>query len=38
VPLKLDAFSMMQHWHERQHGDPAHVWLRTVIANLAREL
>lgn len=38
VPLKLDAFSMMQHWHERQHSDPAHIWLRTVIADLAREL
>lgn len=38
VPLELNGFSMMQHWHERNHRDPAHVWLRTVIADLAKEL
>jgi DNA-binding transcriptional LysR family regulator len=38
VPVELNGFVMMQHWHERHHRDPAHVWLRTVIAGLAKEL
>jgi DNA-binding transcriptional LysR family regulator len=37
-PLELEGFSMSLVWHERAHGDPAHAWLRTVIAKLARSL
>lgn len=37
-PLELPGFSMAMVWHERQHNDPAHVWLRAVVASAAAEL
>jgi DNA-binding transcriptional LysR family regulator len=37
-PLALEGFSMSMVWHERQHADPAHAWLRAAIAGVAKEL
>jgi len=38
VPLDLGTFTMMQVWHARRHKDPAHAWLREIIAAEARPL
>lgn len=35
-PLELEGFSMSMVWHDRQHADPAHAWLRGVIASVAK--
>jgi DNA-binding transcriptional LysR family regulator len=37
-PIELEGFSMSMAWHERQHGDPAHAWLRALIAAVSKEL
>jgi DNA-binding transcriptional LysR family regulator len=37
-PLELPGFTMAMLWHERQHVDPAHVWLRELIASVAKDL
>ncbi len=37
-PLELPRFTMTMVWHERQHVDPAHVWLRDLIASVAKDL
>jgi DNA-binding transcriptional LysR family regulator len=37
-PLELEGFSMSMVWHERQHVEPAHVWLRGVVASAAKSL
>ena len=37
-PLELPGFTMTMVWHERQHVDPAHVWLRDTIATVAKDL
>jgi DNA-binding transcriptional LysR family regulator len=37
-PLELPGFTMSMVWHERQHVDPAHVWLRDLIATVAKDL
>ena len=37
-PLELGGFSTAMGWHERQHADPAHAWLRGVIAKVVKEL
>lgn len=37
-PIGLEGFSMMMVWHERQHADAAHAWLRALIAEVAKEL
>lgn len=37
-PLELTTFTMAMQWHERQHVDPAHVWLRELIAAVAKDL
>ncbi|UTV57840.1 LysR family transcriptional regulator [Burkholderia arboris] len=34
-PFPIDPFEFAQHWHERRHGDAAHVWLRQTIARVA---
>lgn len=36
-PVELPGFSMSMLWHERQHVDPAHVWLRGLMAAVAKE-
>ena len=38
APIELDGFAMSMVWHERQHVDPAHVWLREVARSVAKEL
>ena len=37
-PLKLPKGTVGQVWHEQQHTDPAHRWLRDTIAKVAAEL
>jgi DNA-binding transcriptional LysR family regulator len=37
-PLELTTFTMAMLWHERQHVDRAHVWLRELIAAVAKDL
>lgn len=31
-PVSLPGFTVVQVWHERQHHDPAHAWLRRLNA------
>jgi DNA-binding transcriptional LysR family regulator len=31
-PLELPRATYWQLWHQRTHQDPAHKWLRTVVA------
>jgi DNA-binding transcriptional LysR family regulator len=38
VPLELGTFTISQIWHARRHRDPAHAWLREIIASEARTL
>ena len=38
LPIKIQPFTPSIIWHERQHYDPAHVWLRNQIVEIAREL
>jgi DNA-binding transcriptional LysR family regulator len=35
-PLELQGFSTWMAWHERQHADPAHAWLRKTIKSVAK--
>lgn len=35
-PLPIPGFRVHQGWHPRAHEDPAHVWLRGVVADAAR--
>lgn len=37
-PLKLPKGSIGQVWHEQQEGDPAHRWLRGLIAEVSATL
>lgn len=32
-PLAIPGFEMFMVWHERSHRDPAHQWLRALIAD-----
>ncbi len=32
VPLPLPAVNVSMYWHERHHDDPAHTWIRQLIA------
>ncbi|MCC6750329.1 MAG: LysR family transcriptional regulator [Deltaproteobacteria bacterium] len=36
VPLPLGGFTLAQLWHERQHRDPAHLWFRARLAEVAK--
>ncbi len=36
-PVELGGFSVDQVWHERHAKDPAHIWLRGVFAEIARD-
>jgi DNA-binding transcriptional LysR family regulator len=38
APLTLAGFDVSQIWHERQSLDPAHAWLRGLIADVCRKL
>jgi DNA-binding transcriptional LysR family regulator len=37
-PLELDGFTMSMIWHERQHADPSHAWMRAAIAAAAKQI
>lgn len=37
-PIEVPGFTMSMVWHERQHADPAHAWLRGTIAKVASKL
>jgi DNA-binding transcriptional LysR family regulator len=37
VPFKLPPYQVMQYWHERYDRDPAHQWLRRLIADVFHE-
>ncbi len=36
-PIRIPAFEIKQHWHERYHHDPANKWIRGLIAELFLE-
>jgi DNA-binding transcriptional LysR family regulator len=36
--IDLPGFDVRLCWHERDHGDPAHAWLRAQIAAVAKSL
>jgi DNA-binding transcriptional LysR family regulator len=38
VPVSMPPFRTMMLWHERSHSDPAHTWLRNLIAETAAKL
>jgi DNA-binding transcriptional LysR family regulator len=33
-PIALPSYQVKQHWHERYVGDPANMWLRSVMSRL----
>jgi DNA-binding transcriptional LysR family regulator len=37
-PLAIPRFSVIALWHPRLHKDPAHQWLRELLAATARDL
>lgn len=36
TPLPVKGFSLHQIWHEQSQADPAHAWLRSLVADAAR--
>jgi hypothetical protein len=38
TPVDLGAFPMHMAWHVRYRLDPAHAWLRTLVADVAGSL
>jgi DNA-binding transcriptional LysR family regulator len=38
LPIDVPATACWQRWHERSHGDSAHVWLRARVAEVAAAL
>ncbi|MBO9647530.1 MAG: LysR family transcriptional regulator [Variovorax sp.] len=38
TPVDLGTFPMQMAWHVRYRNDPAHVWLRTLVAEVAASL
>lgn len=36
-PIRIEAFDIRQHWHERYHHDPGNKWMRALIAELFLE-
>jgi DNA-binding transcriptional LysR family regulator len=38
VPVVIPPFRTMMLWHERSHTDPAHLWLRNLVAGTAARL
>ncbi|WP_319774817.1 LysR substrate-binding domain-containing protein [Breoghania sp.] len=38
APVDLGTFPVEMAWHVRYRNDPAHIWLRSMIVELAREL
>lgn len=38
TPLSLPNYTLSQLWHQRHHEDPAHIWMRQLLLELASEL
>ncbi len=38
APIAIPPFRLVMLWHERNHGDPAHAWLRNLISATATRL
>ena len=38
APIAIPPFRLMMLWHERNHNDPAHTWLRSLITETAQGL
>jgi len=38
APIAIPPFRLMMLWHERSHADPAHSWLRNLIAETAARM
>ncbi len=38
LPLEIASFTPSMIWHERQHNDPAHIWLRKLIMEIGSYL
>jgi DNA-binding transcriptional LysR family regulator len=38
APVDLGSFPVDLAWHVRHRNDPAHRWLRSLIADVAREV
>ena len=36
-PFAIESFEFRYLWHERRHSDPAHRWLRGIVARLLQE-
>ncbi|MBX3186271.1 MAG: LysR family transcriptional regulator [Labilithrix sp.] len=37
-PIEIAPFTMAMVWHDRQHAEPAHVWLRALAADVAKKI
>lgn len=37
LPFEVGALGLDQLWHERSHRDPAHMWLRNAILEIAKD-
>lgn len=37
LPFDIKPYSIRQFWHQRNHDDPAHRWLRATVAELFQE-
>jgi DNA-binding transcriptional LysR family regulator len=38
LPVALERVTITQAWHPLKHADPAHAWLRELIAEVAKDL
>lgn len=38
LPFELDKISIVQVWHERNHRDEAHIWLREMVKKVCADL
>ncbi len=38
LPMTVPEYTFHQHWHERNHHDPAHRWMRETIKTVAESL
>jgi len=36
LPVRISAYQVKLHWHERYHADPANTWLRQVVADIMK--
>lgn len=38
LPLEIASFTPSMIWHERQHNNPSHIWLRNLIMDISSKL